>query len=179
MISWAAKSLTFSPEELLALGHHVSNAHTASMIYSRDNQIALCVKLHRMLQRIRSGTFPPDRPCVTRLFESAAEIKREEDPPVVSSVQASDSSDSSDDSEVAESEEGEEPVHKMPRAEAASMAVEDCKAHKISSIIRVTRVLEEDRLGCGRFITANFRDATPRNLSSSWAQRFVRPAPHI
>ena len=119
MVSWAAKSLTFSPGELLAWG---------LMIYSRDNQIALCVQLHRMLQRIRSGTFHFDRPRVTRLFELAAEIEREEDPPVVSSVQASDSSDSSDDSAVAEAEEGEEPVHKMPRAEIASVAVEDCKS---------------------------------------------------
>ena len=41
MLSWAAKSMLFTPEEQLALGHHVSAHYKSALIYSRDNQIGL------------------------------------------------------------------------------------------------------------------------------------------
>lgn len=77
LISWAAKSLSFSPEELTALGHHVSKAHKLALIYSRDNQIALAVKVHNMVARMRSGQFHPDLPRAARLFELVAKVERD------------------------------------------------------------------------------------------------------
>ena len=53
MLSWAAKSLLFSPDEQLAWGHHVSSQYKSALIYSRDNQIGLCLKIRTMLEKIR------------------------------------------------------------------------------------------------------------------------------
>ncbi|CAK9109957.1 unnamed protein product, partial [Durusdinium trenchii] len=115
LISWAAKSLTFSPEELTALGHHVSKAHRSSMIYSRDNQIALAVKVHNMLARMRAGYFQPDLPRVVRLFDLAAQIEREQDEPQEGTISAS-SSDHSDDSCMASTGEELDADPRLPRA---------------------------------------------------------------
>lgn len=41
MLSWASKSLLFSPDDQLVLGHHVHAQYKSSMVYSRD-QIRLC-----------------------------------------------------------------------------------------------------------------------------------------
>ena len=68
MLSWAAKSLMFTADEQLALGHHVSAQYRSSMIYSRDNQIGLCKKIQTMLDSIVDGYFNPDQPRVERLF---------------------------------------------------------------------------------------------------------------
>ena len=70
LCSWAAKSLMFSPDEQLALGHHVHPQYKSAMIYSRDNQIRLCTKLYFMFRKLREGGFHPDRPRVERLFSS-------------------------------------------------------------------------------------------------------------
>ena len=59
----------FSPDEQLALGHHVHPQYKSAMIYSRDNQIRLCTKLYFMFRKLREGGFHPDRPRVERLFE--------------------------------------------------------------------------------------------------------------
>ena len=68
MLSWAAKSLLFTPEEQLALGHHVSSHYKSALIYSRDNQIGLCKKIYEFLEKIKDGTFKPDGNRVQRLL---------------------------------------------------------------------------------------------------------------
>ena len=90
MLSWAAKSLMFSPEEQVALGHHVSKQYKSALIYSRDNQIGLCRKVHDMLEKIKDGSFEPDKSRVHRLLQLTAERAREMD--------AEDDSDSSSES---------------------------------------------------------------------------------
>lgn len=68
LLSWAAKSTLFTADEQLALGHHVSAQYRSAMIYSRDNQISLCKKVHDMFSKIREGSFDPDGTRVSRLF---------------------------------------------------------------------------------------------------------------
>ena len=65
LLSWAAKSTLFGADEQLALGHHVHAQYRSAMIYSRDNQIGLCKKLHDMFTRIRDGLFDPDAQLVS------------------------------------------------------------------------------------------------------------------
>ena len=79
LCSWAAKSLMFSPEEQLALGHHVHPQYKSAMIYSRDNQIRLCTKLHFMFRKLREGTFNPDANRVSRLFELTQDLAVQQD----------------------------------------------------------------------------------------------------
>ena len=69
MLSWAAKSMLFTPEEQLALGHHVSSHYKSALIYSRDNQIGLCKKIYDMMDKIKAGTFNPDGSRVQRLLQ--------------------------------------------------------------------------------------------------------------
>ena len=78
LCSWAAKSLMFSPDEQLALGHHVHSQYKSAMIYSRDNQIRLCTKLYFMFRKLREGGFHPDRPRVERLFELTQKLAMEQ-----------------------------------------------------------------------------------------------------
>ena len=168
LISWAAKSLTFSPEELTALGHHVSKAHRSAMIYSRDNQIALAVKVHNMLARMRAGLFQPDLPRVVRLFDLAAEIEREHDECHELADSESESAQS-DDSCVASS--GDEldgsPKH-LPRMNPMDIRSDMCVVHHISSIIHVKKPEPDgDTLGCGRLVSHNFRPAEDRDLGGN------------
>lgn len=67
----------FSPEEQLALGHHVSSQYKSALIYSRDNQIGLCSKIHIMLEKIRQETFQPDNSRVQRLLQPLEKIIRD------------------------------------------------------------------------------------------------------
>ena len=69
MLSCAAKSMLFTPEEQLALGHHVSSHYKSALIYSRDNQIGLCKKIYDMMDKIKAGTFNPDGSRVQRLLQ--------------------------------------------------------------------------------------------------------------
>ena len=164
LISWAAKSLTFSPEELTALGHHVSKAHRSSMIYSRDNQIALAVKVHNMLARMRAGYFQPDLPRVVRLFDLAAQIEREQDEPQEGTISAS-SSDHSDDSCMASTGEELDADPRLPRANPMDIDVNTCVVHRLSSILHVRKPPPvTDVLGCGRMVSRNFRPAEDRDL---------------
>jgi hypothetical protein len=101
MLSWAAKSLLFSPEEQLALGHHVSSQYKSALIYSRDNQIGLCSKIHSMLEKIRQETFQPDNNRVQRLLQLTMDRARE------MQEEDSDSSSSSSDASSVASSEGE------------------------------------------------------------------------
>ena len=159
MLSWCAKSMLFSPEELTAMGHHMSQAHKSSMIYSRDNQIALNVKVHNMLVRMKSGTFSPDQPRAARLFDLAAQVEREMD----SGGRRDDSSDidSSDSDADSMADSGDEllpkPREPMGRANASEIDPTRCWVHKLSSVIHVSKVSQEGKLGCGRALSLNFR----------------------
>ena len=101
MLSWAAKSLLFSPEDQLALGHHVSSQYKSALIYSRDNQIGLCKKIHIMLEKIREATFQPDSSRVQRLLQLTMECARE------NHDEESESSSSSTDASSVASSDGE------------------------------------------------------------------------
>ncbi|CAL1165498.1 unnamed protein product [Cladocopium goreaui] len=70
------------------------------MIYSRDNQISLCKKLHDMFTKIRDGTFDPDATRVSRLFQLAYATMLESN----GDESSSNSSSTSDASSVASSE---------------------------------------------------------------------------
>ena len=155
MCSWAAKSMLFTPEEQIALGHHVSTLNKSALIYSRDNQIALCVKIYKLLAKIESGSFHPDRSRAERLFELASQVERE--------LETTEVSGDSDSDSMAESDGGhekfgpaEEPV-RLPIEEATARR---CVVHNFSRVIHLRREAEDDRLGCGRLVTANYHEAT-------------------
>ena len=137
------------------------------MIFSRDNQIALAVKVHNMLARMRAGYFQPDLPRVLRLFDLAAQVEREQDDPPEVTVSAS-SSDHSDDSCMASSGEELDTDHRLPRPNPMDIDVGMCVVHRLSSILHGRKPLPVvDILGCGRMISRNFRPAQGRDLKGN------------
>ena len=102
LLSWAAKSTLFTADEQLALGHHVSAQYRSAMIYSRDNQIVLCKKVHTMFAKLRDGSFDPDATRVSRLFQLAFETALERN-----ETGSEDGSDSSSDASSVASSDGE------------------------------------------------------------------------
>ncbi|CAL1158136.1 unnamed protein product [Cladocopium goreaui] len=105
LLSWAAKSTMFTADEQLALGHHVNAQYRSAMIYSRDNQIGLCKKIHLMFCRIRDGSFDPDATRVSRLFQLAFDTALERD-----GGSSDSSSSTSDDASSVASSNGEHAV---------------------------------------------------------------------
>ena len=128
LCSWAAKSLMFSPEEQLALGHHVHPQYKSAMIYSRDNQIRLCTKLHFMFRKLREGSFNPDANRVSRLFELTQDLAVQQD-----IDEASQGSETSSDSDVASSQsekEVEMEQQVQPRLRSADVSAQSCRIHE-------------------------------------------------
>lgn len=167
IISWAAKSLTFTPEELTALGHHVSKARKSSMIYSRDNQIALAVKVHNMLARMRVGQFNPDQPRAARLFELVATVAQGDQEPAEQSSSDSGAADSDDSTIESSGAELDGTCH-LQRANPMEVSPAMCVVHRLSSIIHARKPPPfMDTLGCGRMVSCNFRAATPSDLQNS------------
>lgn len=78
------------------MGHHVSSQYKSALIYSRDNQIGLCLKIHIMLEKIRQETFQPDNDRVQRLLQLTTDRARE-----MQEEESDNSSSSSDASGVA------------------------------------------------------------------------------
>eukprot|EP00435_Cladocopium_sp_Y103_P059444 s379_g21.t1 len=161
MLSWAAKSLLFTPEEQLALGHHVSSQYRSALIYSRDTQIGLCQKIQTMLDRLRSGAFHPDGRRVERLFHLTLDRARELE-------EESSSSDSTDASSVASSDAehaGHEPSSSFARLTADGLNRELCFINQKSKVIHL-ELLEESKFWCGRSITSSFRKVAREELSN-------------
>ena len=135
LLSWAAKSTLFTPDEQLALGHHVSAQYKSAMIYSRDNQISLCKKVNIMLSKIRDGTFDPDAARVSRLlqlaFDAALERQQESE---------SDTSSSDDASSVASSDgehDGDATRPAYRRLDAEDMDLDSCLINNNSKVIHM------------------------------------------
>ncbi|CAL1136988.1 unnamed protein product [Cladocopium goreaui] len=136
LLSWAAKSTLFTADEQLALGHHVNAQYRSAMIYSRDNQIGLCKKVHAMFTRIREGTFDPDATRVSRLFQLAFETALERD----GGSSDSSSSDSEDASSVASSNGEHSSLGQKTtymRLEADDIEADQCLINKSSKVIHL------------------------------------------
>ena len=148
LLSWAAKSTLFTADEQLALGHHVSAQYRSAMIYSRDNQIGLCKKVHTMFSRIRDGSFDPDAARVNRLFQLAFETALEEQ-----DDEGDRSSDSSSDASSIASSDGEHSslVQRTSyrRLEATEIDEEICLINNNSKVIHMMAG-EDEKFFCGR-----------------------------
>ena len=167
LLSWAAKSTLFSADEQLALGHHVSAQYRSAMIYSRDNQISLCKKLHDMFTNIREGTFDPDATRVSRLFQLAYATMLESN----GDDSSSDSSSTSDASSVVSSDAEHNVVAQRPayqRLETDEVELGLCLINSNSRVIHMM-VSEDEKFWCGRHPTASFRNATMGDLNATEA----------
>jgi hypothetical protein len=167
LLSWAAKSTLFSADEQLALGHHVHAQYRSAMIYSRDNQIGLCKKLHAMFNKIKDGLFDPDAARVSRLFQLAYETMLESN----GVDEGTDSEAESDASSVASSGGEHDVVAQRPnykRLEADDMEADRCLINSNSKVIHLLAG-EDETFWCGRHPSASFRKATAEDLSATEA----------
>ena len=167
LLSWAAKSTLFGADEQLALGHHVHAQYRSAMIYSRDNQIGLCKKLHDMFTRIRDGLFDPDTARVSRLFQLAYSTMLEDH----GDDDSSDSSADSDASSVAHSDGEHDSVAQRPnykRLEADNLEVESCVINRNSKVIHMIAG-EDEKFWCGRHPSSTSRKASVEDLSATEA----------
>eukprot|EP00435_Cladocopium_sp_Y103_P016707 s1919_g4.t1 len=162
-LSWTAKSLLFTPEEQLALGHHVSSHYKSAIIYSRDAQIGLCQKIQVMLENLRSGSFQPDGRRVERLFQltlaRATEIAEQDD--------SSSSSTSSDASSVASSDEehGKQGASSsFARMSADSLNRDHCFINTKSKVIHL-ELPGGIKFWCGRGVSSSFRRVSREELA--------------
>ena len=166
LLSWAAKSTLFGADEQLALGHHVHAQYRSAMIYSRDNQIGLCKKLHDMFTRIRD-VFDPDATRVSRLFQLAYSTMLEDH----GDDESGDSSADSDVSSVAHSDGEHDSVAQRPnfkRLEADDLEVESCVINRNSKVIHMIAG-EDEKFWCGRHPSSTFRKASVEDLSATEA----------
>jgi len=167
LLSWAAKSTLFSADEQLALGHHVHAQYRSAMIYSRDNQIGLCKKLHEMFGKIRDGLFDPDATRVSRLFQLAYATMLESQ----GDDSDSDATTDSDASSVASSDGEHNDIAQKPgykRLDADDLEVELCLINNNSKVIHLL-VSEDEKFWCGRHASASFRRAEVDDLSATEA----------
>jgi len=167
LLSWAAKSTLFSADEQLALGHHVHAQYRSAMIYSRDNQIGLCKKLHDMFGKIRDGLFDPDATRVSRLFQLAYATMLENR----GDESDSDATTDSDASSVASSDGEHNDIAQKPgykRLDADDLEVELCLINNNSKVIHLL-VSEDEKFWCGRHASASFRRAEVDDLAATEA----------
>ena len=163
LLSWAAKSTLFTADEQLALGHHVSAQYRSAMIYSRDNQISLCKKVHDMFSKIREGSFDPDGTRVSRLFQLAFDTALE-----MEGDSAESSSDSEDVSSVASSGGEHRSLDQKStyrRLEADDMEADLCLINQNSKVIHLL-VSEDEKFWCGRNPSSSFKRASKEDLST-------------
>ena len=167
LLSWAAKSTAFTADEQLALGHHVSAQYRSAMIYSRDNQIGLCKKVHMMFSKIRDGTFDPDASRVSRLFQLAFDTVLEQQDDV-----SDGGSDSSSDASSVASSDGEHSsvVQRASyrRLEAANLDEELCLINNSSKVIHMMTG-EDEKFFCGRTPSGFFRRVQREDLARAEA----------
>ena len=67
LLTWAGMTTLFSREERTLLGHHVEPQTKSNVTYSRDSQILLQYKVHKLIQLIKSGKLHPDVSRAQRL----------------------------------------------------------------------------------------------------------------
>ena len=167
LLSWVAKSTLFGADEQLALGHHVHAQYRSAMIYSRDNQIGLCKKLHEMFNKIKDGLFDPDAARVSRLFQLAYATMLE----CQGADDDSGSEAESDASSVASSGGEHDSVAQRPnykRLEADDMEADQCLINSNSKVIHLL-ASEDETFWCGRHPSASFRKATAEDLTATEA----------
>ena len=149
LLSWAAKSDSFSRAERRLLGHHYDVEDRSMLIYSRDSYAPLAVKVRVMLDRINLGRFNPDLPRVDRIAMAVAELES-------SSSEEESSESSSDEAEMSPSTSlhphcaVHEQIPGLAEADPELMMV-----HKCSGVIHLSA--SDTRFVCGRFITAMFQ----------------------
>ena len=164
LLSWAAKSTMFTADEQLALGHHVNAQYRSAMIYSRDNQIGLCKKIHLMFCRIRDGSFDPDATRVSRLFQLAFDTALERD-----GGSSDSSSSTSDDASSVASSNGEHAVLAQKttfrRLDADDIEADKCLINRCSKVIHLL-ASEDERFWCGRSPSASFDRASRDDLAT-------------
>lgn len=61
-LSWAAKAGSLSVTERLWLGHHQNEESRMALTYPRDAFTAILIKLRRILESVKQGSFDPDLP---------------------------------------------------------------------------------------------------------------------
>lgn len=162
IITWCQQSRLFSREELTALGHHVEASTKSTLLYSREHQLTLVAKTHRMIQMIRSGAIKPDDPRVVRLFDLASSMVEEEESS--QSGSSSPSSESSDDERASTLMDQSSIAAKWEREDATELDHESCWVNRHSGIIYRISTDDETRLLCGRVISCNFRSAAASDL---------------
>ena len=166
LCSWAAKSLMFSPDEQLALGHHVHPQYKSAMIYSRDNQIRLCTKLYFMFRKLREERFHPDKPRVERLFELTQNLTVEQ-----MASEASSQSGTSSDSDVASSHAesiDEDSLRVVPRLQSDDVEATNCRIHRKSQVIHLLSI-DMERFQCGRRVSSNHKELSAADVNSAEA----------
>lgn len=164
-ITWCQQSRLFGREELTALGHHVEASTKSTLLYSREHQLTLVAKTHRVLQMIRNGTLKPDDPRVVRLYDLASNLVSEDESSQSDSSSAS--SESSDDEKASSNMGHPEVAARWEREDAAALDHHSCWVNRNSGIIHHLNFDDEEKLLCGRFVSCNFRPATPSDLKDS------------
>lgn len=162
IITWCQQSRLFSREELTALGHHVEASTKSTLLYSREHQLTLVAKTHRMLQMICSDALKPDDPRVVRLFDLALSLADDEDSS--QSGSSSPSSESSSDERASTVMEHSNIAAKWERDDAADLDHEACWVNRHSGIIHRLSADDATKLLCGRCISCNFRSAVASDL---------------
>ena len=156
----------FSPDEQLALGHHVHPQYKSAMIYSRDNQIRLCTKLYFMFRKLRGGGFHPDRPRVERLFELTQNVAMEQ-----AADEASSQSGTSSDSDVASSHAesvDQDSLRVLPRLQSEDVESHHCRIHRKSRVIHLLSA-DMERFQCGRRVSSNHKELAVADINSAEA----------
>ena len=169
LLSWCAKSLMFTPDEQSLLGHHVPGQHKSALLYSRDTQIALCAKIHVMLQRMRDNSFNPDKPRAERLFELVGHAASEVEKPSETSQRSETSSSSSSDCDISDSvsDDSADVKENLDRSLPEGCEGGNLWVHKFSSVVHHVKHDDDTRLMCGRSISCNFRKAKHQDISDA------------
>lgn len=125
----------------------------------------MVAKTHRVLQMIRNGTLKPDDPRVVRLYDLASNLVSEDESSQSDSSSAS--SESSDDEKASSNMGHPEVAARWEREDAAALDHHSCWVNRNSGIIHHLNFDDEEKLLCGRFVSCNFRPATPSDLKDS------------
>ena len=169
-LSWAAKAGAMSVPERLWLGHHQSDEAKMVVTYARDAIAAVMVKLRRILDAMRAGTFDPDLSRVERIAQATGMQMSEGDLPektpneleVEEMLQRErESRDLEPDESDVEESEGllAVPLHFHEDADAGArrpfpeVDLKDCVRHRLSGIVHV--IVAEGQLACVRKLTCN------------------------
>ena len=144
----------------------MSKQYKSALIYSRDNQIGLCRKVHDMLEKIKDGSFEPDKSRVHRLLQLTAERAREMD----AEDDSDSSSESTDASSVAPSEGQHNDHERAPikRLAASDINLDLCIINMRSKVIHL-EVEGHNKFWCGRSSTSSFRKAMRSDIGSAEA----------